>query len=134
MRCIPILPAIALLLAAVASSAAPGPSARRAPRGAGRRAHHRVARPPQMSDAIFDASLGAMFDPEPLHRLLLKVRNPNARDRHGNTPLMYTAVAGDLPMVRQLLKRGADPNIRTSLGRTPLHWLSYSADDAAAIV
>ena len=46
--------------------------------------------------------------------------DPNARDKNGQTPLMYAAEHGDLAMVRWLLEHGADPAVKDDLGETAL--------------
>ena len=44
-------------------------------------------------------------------RLLPRVNDINARNRHGMTALMKAAFFGHAPVVRALLERGADPNL-----------------------
>jgi ankyrin repeat protein len=39
--------------------------------------------------------------------------DPNERDGAGATPLYRAALAGDLELVRRLLRAGADPNLRS---------------------
>ncbi len=46
--------------------------------------------------------------------------DPNARDKNGQTPLMYAAENGDLAMIRWLLEHGADPAVKDDLGETAL--------------
>jgi hypothetical protein len=50
-------------------------------------------------------------DVDELLRLLPRVDDINARNRHGMTALMKAAFFGHEPMVRALLEHGADPNI-----------------------
>lgn len=45
--------------------------------------------------------------------------SPNARDQFGNTPLMWAAQSGDLPIVRRLIAAGADVSAVSEL-MTPL--------------
>ncbi len=48
---------------------------------------------------------------EELERVLPRVTNIDARNRHGMTALMRAAYHGHEQMVRALLERGADPNV-----------------------
>jgi len=50
-------------------------------------------------------------DVDELLRLLPRVDDINARNRHGMTALMKAAFFGHEPMVRTLLEHGADPNL-----------------------
>jgi hypothetical protein len=50
-------------------------------------------------------------DVDELLRLLPRVNDINARNRHGMTALMKAAFFGHEPVVRVLLERGADPNL-----------------------
>jgi hypothetical protein len=50
-------------------------------------------------------------DVDELLRLLPRVDDINARNRHGTTALMKAAFFGHEPMVRALLEHGADPNL-----------------------
>ena len=50
-------------------------------------------------------------DVNELLRLLPRVNDINARNRHGMTALMKAAFFGHEPVVRVLLERGADPNL-----------------------
>ena len=50
-------------------------------------------------------------DVDELLRLLPRVDDINARNRHGMTALMKAAFFGHEPMVRALLQHGADPNL-----------------------
>ena len=51
-------------------------------------------------------------DVETLARLLPRVADVNARNRHGTTALMKAASCGHAEIVRLLLEHGADPNLR----------------------
>jgi len=50
-------------------------------------------------------------DLDELLRLLPRVNDINARNRHGMTALMKAAFVGHEPVVRALLEHGADPNL-----------------------
>jgi hypothetical protein len=50
-------------------------------------------------------------DLDELRRLLPRVGDINARNRHGMTALMKAAFFGHEPVVRALLEQGADPNV-----------------------
>ena len=53
--------------------------------------------------------------------LLLQKHNPNGRDAHGLTPLMWAARAGAVDAMKTLLDGGADPGARdVTNGWTPL--------------
>ena len=59
-------------------------------------------------------------DVEALARLLPRVRDLNARNRHGTTALMKAASCGHAEIVRLLLGYGADPNQTRNDGFTAL--------------
>ena len=59
-------------------------------------------------------------DVEALVRMLPRVANLNARNRHGTTALMKAASCGHAEIVRLLLGQGADPNLRRNDGFTAL--------------
>src|SRR6185312_3883224 len=46
----------------------------------------------------------------------------NARDPHGETPLMYAAFTGSLEAMQLLIDKGADVNAQNDFGSTPLIW------------
>jgi ankyrin repeat protein len=50
------------------------------------------------------------------------MQNVNAVDRHGHTPLMQAAKAGELETVKDLLRRGAALDVRSEKGKTALHY------------
>jgi hypothetical protein len=59
-------------------------------------------------------------DVEALVRMLPRVANLNARNRHGTTALMKAASCGHAEIVRLLLGHGADPNLTRNDGFTAL--------------
>jgi len=59
-------------------------------------------------------------DVDELRRLLPRISDINARNRHGMTALMKAAFYGHEPMVRALLQHGADPNLTRNDRFTPL--------------
>ncbi|HEU4934054.1 MAG TPA: ankyrin repeat domain-containing protein [Pyrinomonadaceae bacterium] len=59
-------------------------------------------------------------DVEALARMLPRVANLNARNRHGTTALMKAASYGHAEIVRLLLGHGADPNLTRNDGFTAL--------------
>jgi len=61
-----------------------------------------------------------MGDLQSALQLLNDGKNPNARDKDGNTALMIAAKRGDLDMARLLLLNGADANAARPDGPTPL--------------
>jgi ankyrin repeat protein len=54
----------------------------------------------------------------------------NAKDGHGETPLMYAAFVGSLDAMKFLIEKGADVNAQNSFGSTALIW---SATDLAKV-
>jgi ankyrin repeat protein len=63
-------------------------------------------------------------------RQLIRELSPQARDVHGNSPLMYAAALGSVESVRILLESGVDPNSANDFAATPLMWC---AGDAAKV-
>jgi ankyrin repeat protein len=59
-------------------------------------------------------------DVDELLRLLPRVVDINARNRHGMTALMKAAFFGHEPVVRMLLEHGADPNLKRNDSFTAL--------------
>lgn len=59
-------------------------------------------------------------DVDELSRLLPRVVDINARNRHGMTALMKAAFFGHEPVVRVLLEQGADPNLKRNDSFTAL--------------
>ena len=63
--------------------------------------------------------------------------DPNARDKHGRTPLHHAARSGDVGKITRLLELGADPNATDDISNTPLHIAaaeSANPDMAARLV
>ncbi|XP_014237151.2 ankyrin-1-like [Trichogramma pretiosum] len=53
----------------------------------------------------------------------------NARNKHGDVPLLYSLKRGRKKLTEILLRRGADPNLSNQNGMTPLHCIcTYSED------
>ena len=52
----------------------------------------------------------------------------NARGPEGSTPFQYAVMYGDVPLLEQLLKKGADPNLRNDAGATALMWAAGSLE------
>jgi hypothetical protein len=64
---------------------------------------------------------------EKVDRYGVDFRNP-----HGLTPLMLAASAGNLPLLRELLDRGASREARNHVGYAAMHWaLARAYDDEA---
>ena len=53
-------------------------------------------------------------------KLLDSGKDPNEKDRYGNTPLIYAASNGNIEMVKLLLNYKANPNIKGYKSNTPL--------------
>ena len=70
-------------------------------------------------DGPMDRVLGALSTIEKGECIM---QNVNARDRHGHTPLIDAAKAGDAETVKDLLKRGADVDARSDKGKAALHY------------
>jgi ankyrin repeat protein len=69
-------------------------------------------------------------DPGALRVLVAGGADVNVRDRHGETPLMYAAVAGSADAMSFLIGQGADVNARNEFGSNALIW---SATDIAKV-
>ena len=69
-----------------------------------------------LHEAGFRGKLAAM------RFLLTQGADLEARDLHGQSPLIIAARAGQTRRVELLLEQGADPNAREQWGRTALHW------------
>src|SRR5580658_2295263 len=52
----------------------------------------------------------------------------NFKDRHGATPLMYSAAVGSLDAMKMLLAAGADAKIKNAFGATALMWCTANLD------
>ena len=52
---------------------------------------------------------------------------------YGSTPLGWAAFAGDVPLVRLCLEKGAKPNARAKKGSTPLHMATWNGDHAEVV-
>ena len=73
--------------------------------------------------------------PEHVVACLQAGANPNARDRHGSTPLHWAAMySGNPAVVAALLDAGADLNARSRYGYTPLHWAAGYSGNPAVVV
>ena len=59
-----------------------------------------------------------------IEQCLKKGADPNSKNQHGDTALMWAVNNGDEGLVQTLLARGADPQIAGSYGYQPLHWSS----------
>lgn len=67
-----------------------------------------------------------------VHRLLLERHDPNERDPHGLTPLMWAARAGAIDAMKALLDGGADADARDVMnGWTPLFHAIHTQQAAA---
>lgn len=100
----------------VAASEGAAPKPQPAPSGYQRPANLPVlyARYNDLVSAVWMGDLQAAL------QLLNDGKDPNARDKDGNTALMIAAKRGDLDMARLLLLNGADANAARPDGPTPL--------------
>lgn len=58
--------------------------------------------------------------------LLLQANaNVNARNTHGETPIYFAAIYGNIKLARTLLDAGAEPTICDQNGCFPLEWAGY---------
>jgi ankyrin repeat protein len=60
-------------------------------------------------------------------RALIKEHGANAKDSHGQTPLMFAAAYGSLDAMKLLIASGADVKAENDAGATALHWGAYDA-------
>jgi len=58
-------------------------------------------------------------DLDGLIAIIVKNKNLDELDDHGNSPLHWAVLRGDIEIVEELLKAGANPNICSSDGFTP---------------
>jgi ankyrin repeat protein len=73
-------------------------------------------------------------DVRAIREALDKGASVNARDEHGNTPLMLAAAYSDVASMKLLLDRGAQVNVTNSEGATPLIRAAYDYDKARLLV
>ena len=67
------------------------------------------------------AVAGAYGDKAVMVSLLLQMgANPNAKDKHGNTPLHDAANDGHIAVIKALLRAGASPKSRNKRGDRPV--------------
>src|SRR5258708_40012155 len=66
-------------------------------------------------DAIRNNDLGSLHG-------LIKTSDVNAKDKHGSTPLMYSAAFGSLESMQALLGAKADVNAKNAFDATALMW------------
>jgi ankyrin repeat protein len=62
-----------------------------------------------------------------VQKALEKGANPNAKDKHGWTPLHSVALMGRVDVVKIMLEHGADPRIADNEGHIPLDYAKDSA-------
>jgi ankyrin repeat protein len=72
-----------------------------------------------VSDRFYDAIRNNDF--ASLHGLI-KTSDVNAKDKHGSTPLMYSAAFGSLESMQALLDAKADVNAKNAFDATALMW------------
>jgi ankyrin repeat protein len=58
----------------------------------------------------------------------------NAKDRHGETPLMYAASAGSLDAMKFLLSHGAEVNAQNQFGSTALIWSATDLEKVRLLI
>ena len=68
-----------------------------------------------------------------LQALLTAKANPNARNRHGHTPLHFAEKAGQESAKRLLIERGADAGLLTA-PRTPAEEAAFRLDSGQTVV
>ena len=90
------------------------------------------AEPATLSSDFFTALRNG--DARAIREALDKGASVNARDEHGNTPLMLAAVYGDVASMKLLLDRGAQVNVSNAEGATPLIRAAYDYDKARLLV
>ena len=82
----------------------------------------------QVSDDFYTAI--RTNDLSRLSALVREGADVNAKDAHGETPLMYAATVGSLDAMKFLIEKGADVNVQNNFGSTALIW---SATDLAKV-
>ncbi len=58
----------------------------------------------------------------------------NTKDRHGSTPLMYSAAVGSVDAMKMLLAAGADAKTKNSFEATALMWCTANMDKVRLLV
>ena len=64
-----------------------------------------------------------------IQMLLKSGCNPNAKDKHGRTPMMYAAIESNIQLVRHLLSLKCDCNIVDKVGKSVLHCSCEGRED-----
>lgn len=67
-------------------------------------------------------------DPAVIARGLVAGIDPNARDRFGETALIWAVLRANRDLVAELLRRGADPNLRGIFAKTAVHWAAQEGE------
>eukprot|EP00386_Alphamonas_edax_P001801 GDKI01005416.1.p1 GENE.GDKI01005416.1~~GDKI01005416.1.p1 ORF type:complete len:470 (-),score=60.58 GDKI01005416.1:428-1837(-) len=80
----------------------------------------------QTEEQVSALHIAAQYDQVEFVRSLIDVHGlqVNAKDMHGNTPLLHAANYGAHRVAKLLLEQGADPNTQNESGDTALHHLA----------
>ena len=87
-------------------------------------------RPSGMTGELHDAAQAD--DAGRIVELIGQGADPEARDKHGRTPLHSAAAMRALAAIGALVAQGADADARGGYGQTALHYAAWFLDDAAA--
>jgi ankyrin repeat protein len=87
----------------------------------------------ETSSDDFDQAIRAN-DLGKLKVLIGSASDVNIKDRHGSTPLMYSAAVGSVDAMKMMLASGADAKVKNAFDATPLMWCAANIDKVRLLV